>query len=164
MKAKCLSLMSASLWRAMVVEGDWGLSKGFWDCCVKKVSLGMSEFVHVWENEGGHAYSDTKNETRQQRRKGQFVFVIVQISPWCSHIINLNLQSMDEILLPCKHKYWNIGSDISRPVELVLVAVLWLVGETRWKGGLLKGLCCTLCAIWIHPLGQDVSRLKWKIG
>lgn len=44
MKAKHLSLMSASFQRATMVEGDLDFSIGFWDCRVKKVSPGLGEF------------------------------------------------------------------------------------------------------------------------
>lgn len=43
----------------------------------------------------------------------------MHIPPWCSHLISLIPQSMDVILLSHEDTYYNIGMDISRPVELV---------------------------------------------
>lgn len=84
--------------RALVIGGDCGSSAGFWDCNVKKVSLGLSKFkrermyIHMLGLRSG-----------SERMKGQFVLVIFHITPWFSHIITLNSHSMEVIFHVSTH-------------------------------------------------------------
>lgn len=106
-----------------------------------------------------HAYSRTKTETRQLKKERP---VCLCRRPHHPMVLTYNNPQLAEhgSDLSREHTYYTIGMDISRPAELVLVAPLWLVGQTSCMGNLLKEGCCMPCAIWIQPLGQDMSRSK----
>lgn len=106
-----------------------------------------------------HAYSRTKTETRQLKKERP---VCLCRRPHHPMVLTYNNPQLAEhgSDLSREHTYYTIGMDISRPSELVLVAPLWLVGQTSCMGNLLKEGCCMPCAIWIQPLGQDMSRSK----
>ena len=93
------------------------------------------------------------------RMKGRFIFVHISPLPFTYNNTQPAVHGSD---LSHEHTYYNIGVDISRPVELVLVARLWPVWVTGLMGSLWKEWCCMPCAAWTQPLGPDMSRLKWR--
>lgn len=101
MKAWRLSLISAIFHRAMVVGGDWDFSAGFLGIVLSKRSRWGSVNVGVCVS----VSKDQDQTARREKEEGHFIFVIVNICPWCSHITYTACDLSHEHM-------WNIEMDI----------------------------------------------------
>lgn len=139
-----------------------GFQRGIWGLSCQKgliVAEWILACVRACVCVCAHAYSRTKTETRQLKKERP---VCLCRRPHHPMVLTYNNPQLAEhgSNLSREHTYYTIGIDISRPAKLVLVAPLWLVGQTSCMGNLLKEGCCMPCAIWIQPLGQYMSRSK----
>lgn len=162
MKAKRLSLMSADFRRALVVGAGGGIgisAQDFGIVVSKRSLLGQVNFSLCVSVCVGLHIGNPQLRPGSWRMKGRFIFVHISPMPFTYNNTQPAVHGSD---LSHEHTYYNIGVDISRPVELVLVARLWPVWVTGLMGSLWKEWCCMPCAAWTQPLGPDMSRLKWR--